>query len=88
MTITKHLDKGMSSIPQLQGTCNTLELRLTALLQSLQVSLNGDGSRVTVAVFETNNANRNNVGKLSLSEGGTNTALIQNESKNILIGRT
>jgi hypothetical protein len=88
MITTKHLSAGMSSIPQLQGTCNTFEDGLTAKLQSLRAVLNGDGTKVTEAIFDDAGAAPSGVGNLKLSEGGTNTAFIQNESKNILIGRS
>ena len=88
MIFVKHLDAGMSSISQLQGTCNTLENGLNAKLQSLRAVLNGDGNKVTEATFDNTGVKPSDVGNLKLSEDGTNTAFIQNNSKNIKIDRS
>lgn len=88
MAITKNLTSTMSSITQLQGTCNTLEKRLFAKLTSLRAAQNTAGEDVTEATFEEFDGDLNELGKAVITNGGNQSAFIMTIRNAVSISRS
>ncbi len=69
----------MSSISQLQGTCNTLEKGIFKKLAKLEALLDIDGNKVTEATF--NGGNMAELGKRRLTSDGEHSAFIGDPAK-------
>ncbi len=85
MSTIKNLAATMSSLSQLQGTCNTLELQLFSKLSKLDAVLNSEGEKVTEATFDDFNGDPNKLGKLKITEGGSESAWIKEVKTNVSI---
>lgn len=82
MTI-RNLEPTISSISQLQGTCNYLEGRIFEKLIKLEAVRDVDGRDVTEATFDGGTIEE--LGKRKLVEGGPHSAFIDSERKLISI---
>lgn len=78
---TVNLEPTISSIPQLQGTCNTIEKRIFEKLIKLEAVLDVDGNKKTEATF--NGGTMDELGTRKITAGGTHSAFI--ESKNTAV---
>ena len=88
MAITRNLAGTMSSISALQGTCNTQEKKLFAKLTKLEAVLDVDGKKVTEATFTEFNGDIAQLGKAKITEGGSHSAFITENKKNVSITRS
>lgn len=88
MAIKKNLTSTMSSISQLQATCNTLEKRLFAKLTALRAAQNAAGEDVTEATFEEFDGDLNELGKAVITAGGNQSAFIMTIRTAVSISRS
>ena len=87
MAIKKNLTSTMSSISALQETCNTLEKRLFAKLIALRAAQNSSGEDVTEATFEEFDGDLNELGKVKITAGGSQSAFIMTIKTAVSISR-
>jgi hypothetical protein len=88
MPVSKALSSTMSSISQLQGTCNTLEKQLFGKLLSLRAAQNTAGADVTEATFGDIEDDLDSLGKAKITDGGNNSAFILTVRTAVSISRT
>ena len=82
---TVNLKPTISSISQLQGTCNTLEKKLFEKLTKLEAVLDVDGKKATEATFSAGGLNE--LGKARITEGGNDSAFIKSNKTMVTISR-
>lgn len=88
MAIIRNLAGTMSSVSALQGTCNTQEKKLFAKLTKLEAVLDVDSKKVTEATFKEFDGDIAELGKAKITEGGTHSAFIKENNKNVSISRS
>lgn len=80
---TVNLEPTISSISQLQGTCNTIEQRIFEKLIILEAVLDTEGKKVTEATF--NGGTMDELGKRKITPGGSHSAFIDNRNTAVSI---
>lgn len=88
MAIIRNLAGTMSSISALQGTCNAQEKKLFSKLTKLEAVLDVNGKKVTEATFTEFNGDITELGKAKITEGGSHSAFINENKKNVSISRS
>jgi len=83
---TVNLKSSISSISQLQGTCNTLEKQIFEKLVKLEAVLDETGKKVTEATF--NGGDMSELGKARITEGGNHSAFIKENPTAVSLSRT
>ena len=83
---TVNLKSTISSISQLQGTCNTLEKQVFEKLIKLTTVLDATGTNVTEATFA--GGSMSELGKARITEGGSDSAFIKDVKTAVSIGRS
>ncbi len=87
MPVTKPFAASMSSVSQLQGSCNTWEPIFKGKTLSLVRGTDDAGNPATLVTFDDPTQNRDELGRVRLSVGGTHTAYINGVETNIAISR-